>query len=63
MTTHMVFWLLSAAVLGITAWTFAGLRRDSNRLRAACLAGLRGAAAILLAWVFMLNQLTKSGLW
>lgn len=59
MTTHMVFWLLAAAVLGITAWTFAGLRHDSNRLRAACLAGLRGAAAILLAWVLLQPQFRR----
>ena len=59
MTPHMIFWGLAAGVLGLSAWTFAGLRRDPDRRRAACLAGLRGGSALLLAWVLLQPQFRR----
>lgn len=56
MTANMLFRLLAVGVLGFTAWTLSGLRRDPDRRRAVCLAGLRGAAALLLAWVLLQPQ-------
>ena len=56
MTTHWAFWALAAAVLGLSAWTCRGLRRDPDRRRAAGLAGCRGTAAVLLAWVLLQPQ-------
>jgi uncharacterized membrane protein len=59
MTGNMVLWLLSGAVLLLTAWTFAGLRHDPDRWRAAGLAGLRGVSAILLAVVLLQPQFRR----
>jgi uncharacterized membrane protein len=52
----MLFWLLAAGVLVLTAWTFADLRHDANRWRARLLAALRGLSAILLAAVLVQPQ-------
>ena len=60
MTNRVIFWLLAAGVLGITAWTFAGLRRDPDRRRAALLAVLRAASAVLLAWVLLQPQFRRN---
>ena len=60
MTSNVIFWVLAAAVLGLTAWTFAGLRRDPERRRALSLAGLRGSSAILLAWIILQPQFRRS---
>jgi uncharacterized membrane protein len=59
MTGGLTFWLLALAVIGFTAWTFAGLRNDSDRRRAAWLAGLRGTSAILLALVLLQPQFKR----
>lgn len=59
MTVNAAFWLLAAAVLAVTAWTFAGLRHDPDRRRAAWLAGLRGTAALLLAVVLLQPQFRR----
>ncbi|KAB2640003.1 MAG: hypothetical protein DVB26_06345, partial [Verrucomicrobia bacterium] len=59
MTTHWLNWALAIAVLGFTAWTFRGLRRDPERRRAAWLAGLRGASAILMAWIVLQPQFRR----
>ena len=56
MTSNIIFWVLAAGVLGLTAWTCAGLRRDPNRRRAVSLASLRGVSALLLAWVLLQPQ-------
>ena len=31
MTSSWIFWALAAAVLGLSVWTFRGLRRDPER--------------------------------
>ncbi|MCX6873818.1 MAG: hypothetical protein NTW21_08415 [Verrucomicrobia bacterium] len=59
MSTNLVFQALAATVLGLTAWTFRGLRHDADRRRAAGLAGLRGSAAMLLAWVLLQPQFRR----
>jgi uncharacterized membrane protein len=59
MTPQMTFWALAAGVLGITAWTFSGLRSDPDRRRAAWLAGMRGGSAILLASVLLQPQFRR----
>jgi len=59
MTPNAIFWALAAVLLGLTAWTFRGLRADPDRRRAAWLAGLRGAAALLLAWVLLQPQFRR----
>ena len=59
MTANWVFWALAAGVLGFTAWSLRLLRRDPDRRRAAWLAGLRGTAAILLAWVLLQPQFRR----
>lgn len=59
MTTNIIFWLLAAAVIGFTGWTFRGFRRDPDRQRAAWLAGLRGGAACLLALVLLQPQFRR----
>ncbi len=56
MTTHGIYGLLALAVLAITAWTFAALRRDPDRRRALALASVRSGSAILLAWVLLQPQ-------
>ena len=60
MTTNIIFWLLAAAVIGFTVWTFRGFRRDPDRPRAAWLAGLRGSAACLLAIVLIQPQFRRT---
>lgn len=60
MTTNFLFWLLAAAVIGFTVWTFRGFRRDPDRQRAAWLAGLRGGAACLLAMVLIQPQFRRT---
>ena len=59
MTSNWIFWVLAAAVLGVSVWTFRGLRRDPERRRAAWLAGLRGGAAMLLAWIVLQPQFRR----
>ncbi len=59
MTANLLFWLLALGVLGFTVWTFRGLRGDADRRRAAWLAGLRGGAAVLLAWVLLQPQFRR----
>ncbi len=59
MTSQVVFWILAAAVLAFTVWSFAGLRRDPDWRRAAGLAGLRGGAALVLAWVLLQPQFRR----
>lgn len=51
MNAHPVFAVLAILILTLTGWTFAGLRHEPGRRRAAWLAGLRFASAILLAWI------------
>ena len=59
MTATWLHWLVAAAVLGFTVWTLRGLRRDPERQRAAWLAGLRGSAAIVLAWIVLQPQFRR----
>jgi hypothetical protein len=59
MTPNVIFWVLAVGVLGGTLWTFAGLRHDPDRRRAAWLAGLRGVAALVLAWVLLQPQFRR----
>ena len=60
MMHHLWFGLLAVGVLGLTAWTFAGLRKDPDRRRALWLAGLRGGSAILLGLVLLQPQFQRS---
>ncbi len=59
MTGNPVFWLLALGVLGFTVWSLSELRRDPERQRAWWLAGLRGMAALLLAWVLLQPQFKR----
>ena len=59
MTSNWIFWTLAAAVIGFSVWSLLGLRRDPERHRAAWLAGLRGTAAILLAWIVLQPQFRR----
>ncbi len=59
MTSNWIFWALAAGVIGFSAWTLLGLRRDPEPRRAAWLAGLRGTAAILLAWIVLQPQFRR----
>ena len=59
MTPNLVFWVLAAGVLGITVWTFLGLRHDPDRRRAAWLAGLRGGSTLLLGVVLLQPQFRR----
>lgn len=56
MNAHPAFWLLSALVVALTAWSAWRLRRDPERQRAWWLGGLRGAAAVLVAWMILQPQ-------
>ena len=59
MTANWFFWALAAGVLGCSVWTFRGLRRDPERRRAAWLAGLRGGATLLIAWIVLQPQFRR----
>ena len=59
MTSNIGFMALAAAVLGLSLWSLAALRRDPDRRRAAWLAGLRSTAAILLAWILLQPQFRR----
>ncbi len=56
MTAGVGLWILALLMLALSAWTFAGLRRDENRRRALALAGFRGAAALVLAVILVQPQ-------
>jgi uncharacterized membrane protein len=60
MTGNPLFWLLAAALVGLTGWSLAGLRRDPDRRRAWTLVCLRGGAALLLAWIVLQPQFRRT---
>jgi uncharacterized membrane protein len=59
MTSNVIFWGLAAGVLVVTLWALSGLRHATDRRRAWWLAGLRGGAALMLAWVVLQPQFRR----
>ncbi len=60
MNAHPVFWALAVLLALVAAWQAIAARRDPERNRARWLAGLRAAAALLLAWTVLQPQSRRS---
>ena len=60
MTHRVLLGLVALVVIAATGWTCAGLRNDTDRRRAAWLAGLRCVSVILLVLVLIQPQFRRS---